>query len=415
MAVFKYTTVTADGGRERGILTAETSESAETLLRERRQTIIRVEQVRSSAADSPYYRLTERPVWERRFAGLLTGSAKIELALDQLAAMLEGGVPILNALQTVAAQSGYFLARAFFCVANRLQSGRSLTDTLREEMPWLGGIVIGMIAAGEANGDIDKMCNYSAELMARRRVLRGQILQALSYPVLVIFVTIGIVTFLMVQVIPKIMKFLSNRSAKLPPITQMLVDVTNFLQANGIYLLLAPVLFAVVLVLLRKSPEIGCHVDRIGLRLPVIGKVLCASSNMLWCRTLGILLRSGINIIPALEYTRDALGNLFYRRELDEIKSLVAQGHPLSTALRVSGLKRHIPLADAMLVVGENTGRMDTGLMEVAEFSDADLQRRIAFLSKMIEPALFVIVGGIVGFVYIAFFLGLMAASTGGR
>lgn len=413
MAVFKYTAANEEGVKERGILTAENREGAETILRERRRVIVRIEQIRSSSAESPHYQVTARPAWEKKYAGVLIGSGKIELALDQLAAMLEGGVPILDSLQTVAAQSGRLLARALFCVANRLQSGRPLTETLREEMPYLGNIVIGMIAAGEANGDIDRMCAYSAELLARKRKLRGQVLQALSYPALVICATIGIVTFLMTKVIPKIMKFLSGRSAQLPPITQLLVDVTTFLQHNGIYLILTPVALIVAVILLRRSPATGCCVDRLGLRLPVVGKVLCASSNMLWCRTLGILLRSGINIIPALDYTRDALNNLFYRRELDEIKALIAQGHPLSTALRVSELKKYIPLADAMLVVGENTGRMDSGLLKVAEFSDADLERRIAFLAKMIEPALFVVVGGIVGFVYIAFFMGLMAASTG--
>ncbi len=413
MAVFKYIASSENEGKERGILTAENLAEAESVLKARRKTIIKIDSVHSSVTDSPYFRLTARPPWEKRLAGSLIGSSKIELALEQLSAMLAGGVPILNAFQTVAAQSGYFLSRSLFCVANSLQSGKLLTATLKEEMPFLGNIVIGMIAAGEANGDIDKMCTYSAELMARRRALKGQVLQALSYPMLVICATIAIVCFLMWKVIPKIMKFLSGRSSSLPPVTRLLVDITHYLQTNGWYFLVFPLILVTALVLMRREPGIGCRIDYAALRLPVIGKVLRASSNMLWCRTLGLLLQSGINIIPAMEYTRDALNNLFYRRELDEIRKMVEQGHPLSTALRVSELKRFIPLADAMLVVGENTGRMDTGLLKVADFSNADLQRRISFLSKMIEPALFVVVGGIVGFVYIAFFMGLMAASTG--
>jgi type IV pilus assembly protein PilC len=134
---------------------------------------------------------------------------------------------------------------------------------------------------------------------------------------------------------------------------------------------------------------------------------------MLWCRTLGILLKSGINIITAMDYTAAALNNWFYRSELNEMKDVISQGHPLSTALRVSRLDALVPFADSMLAVGESTGRVDDCLLKVAEFSDKDLQRRITFMSKMIEPVLFFIVGGIVGFVYIAFFMGLMAASTG--
>lgn len=410
--VFKYMAARQQGGKDRGIITADNLETAEKILREQNLTILKIESVQSSVTDSPFFNLKERSATECVLAGFFITSSQIEQALGQLATMLEGGVPILNAFQTVAAQSGHFLSRALFCTANKLQAGKPLADAVREEMPFLGNIIIGMISAGEANGDVDKMCNYSAELLERKRKVRGQVLQAMAYPALVILVTIGIVTFLMLNVIPKIMKFLDNRQAKLPPVTQLLVDVTHYLEANGLYLLAIPVFAVLILVVLRKNPELAHHIDHCLLRLPVIGKVFRASSNMLWCRTLGILLRSGINIIAALEYTLGALNNFYYRNELAEMKKIVSQGHPLSTALRVSGIHAFIPLADAMLVVGENTGQMDTGLLKVAEFCDTDLQKRIALLSKLIEPALFVVVGGIVGFVYIAFFMGLMAAST---
>lgn len=411
--VFKYIAALPEGGKERGILTAGNAEAAEKMLKDQNKTILQLQAVHSSVTDSPFFQLKERSSAECFWAGFAISGSQIEQFLGQLAAMLEGGVPILTAIQTVAAQSGYFLSRALFCTANKLQSGKLLAEAVREEMPFLGNIITGMIAAGEANGDVDKMCRYSAELLARRRQVKGQVLQAMAYPALVILVTIGIVAFLMIQVIPKIMKFLNNRQTDLPPVTQLLVDVTTYLQANGLYFIGLPVLLAIALVLMRKNPEMAVHIDHGVLRIPVIGKVFRASSNMLWCRTLGILLRSGINIIPALEFTVGALNNFYYRNELAEMKKIVAQGHPLSTALRVSGLRPFIPLADAMLVVGENTGQMDAGLLKTAEFCDTDLQKRIALLSKLIEPALFVVVGGIVGFVYIAFFMGLMAASAG--
>ena len=128
---------------------------------------------------------------------------------------------------------------------------------------------------------------------------------------------------------------------------------------------------------------------------------------------MGLLLHSGITIMQAMDYTISALNNRFYRDELEEMKKNVSQGHPLSTALRVSHLQKFIPLADSMLVVGENTGNVDSGLLKVADFCDADLKKRISLLSKLIEPALFIVIGGLVGFVYIAFFMGMMAASTG--
>ncbi len=411
--VYKYLTMLPDGTKSRGVITCDTIEEAEILLKTRQETILNLIEISSSVSDSPYFNLKERTLNEKILAKSGISSVQIEMALEQLGAMLEGGVPILNAFQTVAAQSNYFLSRALFCVANKLKIGRPLAPTLQEELPFLGNVTLGLLAAGEANGDIDKMCMYSVELLERKRKLKGQLLQAMAYPALVIVATVGVVTFLMLKVIPKIMTFLSNRSAELPSITQALVDVTDFLKANGLYLLAAPVILTVIIILLRKNEEIAMYVDYVALRLPIVGKIFRSSSNMLWCRTLGILLGSGINIVSALEFTQGALNNYFYKNELKEMKAIVSQGHPLSTALRVSRIRSFIPLADSMLVVGENTGRMDSGLMKVADFSDVDLQRRIALMAKMIEPALFVIVGGIVGFVYIAFFMGLMAASTG--
>ena len=414
MAVFKYI-VRNKTEKDKGILTAFDRKEAEQILRNRHVTILKLETVSSAVTDSPFFNLRERPVFEKKYAWILIGGSKIEQSLQQLAAMLSAGVPILNALQTVAAQCPHYLKRAYFCVANKLHDGQALTETLRAEMPFLGQIVIGLIAAGEANGDIDKMCVYSADLISKRRAIKGQILQAMAYPTVVILLTIGIVCFLMWKVIPKIMKFLENRSAKLPSITQSLVDVSHFLQDYGLYLLFAPLVIAIAIVLLRRNEDTGVYVDRMALYLPLLGKAFRASANALWCRTLGILLESGINIISALEFTEKSLSNLFYKKELNELKNVISRGHPLSTGLRVSEINRFAPLADSMILVGEKTGRIDESLLKVAQFSEKDLQRRIALLTKMIEPALFVVVGGIVGFVYIAFFMGLMAASTGGR
>ena len=414
MAVFKYI-VRNKNEKEKGILTAYDRKEAEQALRNRRVTILKLETVSSAITDSPYFTLRKRSEFEQKYARFLIPGGKIEQSLQQLAAMLSAGVPILNALQTVAGQCPYYLKRAYFCVANKLHDGQRLTETLKKEMPFLGQIVIGLIAAGEANGDIDKMCVYSADLMSKKRALKAQVLQAMAYPTLVIMLTVGIVCFLMWKVIPKIMKFISGRSGKLPAITQSLVDVTHFLQDYGHYLLLIPVVIAVTIVLLRKNEETAFYVDHIALHLPLIGKAFRASANALWCRTLGILMKSGINIISALEFTEQSFSNVFYRKELIEMKNVVSQGHPLSTGLRVSEINRFAPLADSMILVGENTGQVDESLLKVAEFSEVSLQQRISLLTKMIEPALFVIVGGIVGFVYIAFFMGLMAASSGSR
>lgn len=411
--IFKYTAEIPDGGKERGVIAAKSEEEAQKLLAERERTLLKIQAVNSSVNDSPHCGITTRSEREKMICRFFISSSQLETALDQLSVMLDAGVPIFTAIQTVAAQSNTLLSRALFCVANNIKTGKSFSDSLHQDMPFLGATIIGMISAGELNGEIPQMCEASVNLLERTRKLKGKVIQAMAYPIVVIFIAIGIVIFLMTSVIPKIMKFLGNRSAGLPPITQALIDVTEFLETQWPYFVVFPVALVVIVILLRKNVDTAVYVDYVALRLPVVGKVLRASGNMLWCRTLGLLLQSGISIIPALEFTAGTISNHFYKMELLQMKNIISQGHPLSTALRVSELKPFIPMADAMLVISENTGRVDTGLLKISDTEDNDLEKRIAFLAKMIEPALFVVVGGIVGFVYIAFFMGLMAASTG--
>lgn len=410
MAVFKYES-SGKNGKSAGILTANDRKEAEQMLRQSGKTILHLTQVSQAVEDSPWFNLKERPPWEKTVASLWVTKAQTEIFLRQLNAMLAGGVPILSALQTLAGQNRYFLARALFCAANKLKAGRSLSDAFSTELPFLGKIIIGMIAAGELNGDIDRMCDYGAELIADSRALRYKIIQALAYPCIVVLALIGVVTFLVYKVIPEIVSFLATKQGQLPPITLYLMNAIHFIQENGTLLLASPLILFALFWGLRLWTVSRPYIDQMLLSLPVFGKVLRAVSNVLFCRILGMLLRSGINIISAMEYAENAQPNKYYGNQLREIRDLIALGHPLSTGLRVSALRRFVPMAESMVVVGENTGRVDDGLLRVAAFCEEDLKRRIAFLSLMVEPALFLVVGGIVGFVYIAFFMALMSAS----
>ncbi|MGL4855262.1 MAG: type II secretion system F family protein, partial [Lentisphaeria bacterium] len=305
--VFKYTAIDENGEKERNVITADSMEEAGKMLRERNKKVVKIEAVQSSLIDSPNFQIEERHPIEKALCRFLISSSQIEIALGQIAVMLDSGVPILNTLQIVASQSSFFLSRALFCVANKLQSGKQLKDLFHDEMPFLGRVIIGLISAGEANGDIDKMCSYSVDLLERSRKLKAQVMQALSYPVIVILATFGIVYFLMTKVIPKIMEFLTNRSGELPKITKALVDCTEYIKLNGTYLVGVPIVAIIAVILLRKNEVSAFHLDYLFLRMPIFGKVFRSSNNMLWCRTFGALLNSGIGILPALEYSREAV------------------------------------------------------------------------------------------------------------
>ncbi len=409
MPVFKYQALLR-GRKQEGVITADHRNDAMVKLRSQRLTIIGMKEVGSSArsiGDEP----VTRSKLEKRAAGIFTKAIQVEQAIRQLASLLKAGVPILTALKISARQAPWYLSRALQCVAVKVGSGTSFSEALKTEAPFIGEVSIGLIAVGEANGSLDQMCFFAASLMERRREVRDKIIQALSYPAVVVLIACGTGYFLMTKVIPKITKFIEMRAGNMPAITQLLIDFSNFIKAYGVYLALMPIFIAIAIIVCRRNPVTGSGIDYVFMKIPLIGKILIASSNAVWTRTLGMLLRSGINIISALMLTQNTLRNLHVKQQFSLIKDVIEQGQPLSTGMKISTLASLSPMAEAMVQIGENTGTVDDGLLHVAEFSEVELDRRLGLLVKMVEPALFIVVGGMVGFVYIAFFMGLMAAS----
>jgi type IV pilus assembly protein PilC len=396
--------------RVAGFLSADTQRLATAALRKDRIRVIKLVAFRDRD-DERFDALLDRPVWELAASRVLVPGAQAERALTQIASLLRAGVPILRAFKLAARLSPYFVKRSLYCAANRLAGGGALHAVLRREMPFLSDVTLSLIAIGEANGTLEDMFGYAADLMTRSRKVKAEFLQAMSYPAVVVLAASGAITFMMKMVIPKILKYLTATSVPLPAITQALIDTTDFLKAYGVWLALSPVAVAVLIALLRRSDGVAILMDRGMLRIPFFGKLIGAAANAMWTRTLGILMHSGINVIQALRLTARTLGNRYLRQQFDWIEDLTKQGHPLSTGARVTAISKVCPLAESMLRIGESTGLIDQNLAQVATFYQEDLERRLTLLGKMIEPAMFVVVGGMVAFVYIGFFMGLMALS----
>lgn len=412
MAIYRY-----EGMRRRdrlsGFLSASSPRAARATLRKQRIRVAKLVECRDRDEDR-LEGLLERPHWEPFALRLLVRGAETEQALTQVASLLQAGVPILRAFKLTARLSPYWIKRSLYSAANHLAGGGALNEILKREMPFLSEVTLSLIAIGDANGMLEEMFGYAADLMARSRKVKTDLLQAMSYPVMVIFAASGAMWFMMEKVIPKILKFLTARKVPLPPITQALITTVDFFQAYGLWLALSPVVLGALIALARRSDAFACAMDRGLLRIPFFGKILAAAANAMWSRTLGVLMHSGINVIQALRLTACTLGNRWMRKQFEWVEQLTKQGHPLSMGARVTAISSICPLAESMLSIGESTGLMDQNLAQVAQFYQDELERRLAVLGKMIEPAMFVIVGGMVAFVYIGFFMGLMALSKRG-
>ncbi|MCX7935962.1 MAG: type II secretion system F family protein, partial [Planctomycetota bacterium] len=277
MPRFSYTV--AEGGERRlGVVEARDRSEAADLLRRRSLTILRLEPAAAAPVSS---------WWQRSAARFLTRQRRVEMALDQMAALLDAGVLAVNAIEGVAAQSPYFLGRALRQTAARIRRGQSLGESLSSEAPWLGEIVLGLIRVGEANGRLSEMLRYASQWLERSRRVRNRIIEALAYPAIVVILAMAVGYFLTSRVIPRIMEFIvKNRgSAALPSSTQLLMDISDAVRGYGHYGLALVALAAVAVALARRTEALGRPLDYLILRLPLLGPAFVSGITALWCRT----------------------------------------------------------------------------------------------------------------------------------
>ncbi|MDR2345798.1 MAG: type II secretion system F family protein [Planctomycetaceae bacterium] len=407
MAKFQYK-INQNGIIKNGYLNADSLHAASIELVRQGGIIISLRQM--TAAESA--ELTQNQ-FEKISEHLFIFSGQIELCLRQLSSLLHAGVPILDALLAVGGQAPPQLRKIYFRLAEKVRRGYSMKRSLQEDASCFGNITIGLVGVGEANGTLDEMFRYAADLMERARRVRAQIVQAFAYPAIVMLVAIGVSYFLVVHVLPKIITFISKqaKSVELPLPTKLLLAVNDFVWAYGIYIAAIPILLTITLILLRRN-KITCErVDYFCLFIPLIGKAYREHSNTMWCRTLGALLKSGVGLLSALELVEEVMSNKHYSLQLHKIHDMVRQGDAVSKGIANTTLSKFCPMALAMVAVSERSGSLDVSLLHVADYCEEQLTRRVAFLGKFIEPAIFVFIGGVVGFIYFAFFLAMLAAT----
>ncbi len=354
---------------------------------------------------------------KKRYGGLsrlFIPRSQVERSFRQMASIMRADVSILKGLDTVAGQCSGRLSNGLLRVRERVRNGTAFSTALEEETAFAGRVALGLITVGENNGTLDQMLAYCAELMEKARKLRNEIIQAFSYPCFVMLVAIGIAWFMATRVIPTIIDFMEGQpGGQVPAVTQALLDVTAFFQAYGLYIMAAPVLLVVSLVVLRSWPSTGEIIDRNLLKIPLLGGAFRSHANAMWTRTLGALIGSGVDIIHALALVENTMGNIHYSAQFRSIRESVQAGHSLTRSVGETTLSKLSPNAYAMVEVGEQSGGIDEALAEVYDYNEDYLRRRVNLLSKLVEPAMYAIVGGMVGFIYFAFFMALISAQSG--
>lgn len=405
MPTFAYRVRHKDGRTEDGRSEAVSQTSLALQLRNRGLLVIAVRPHAASPA-------AQGPRQSRRWFAPQPRGIDIESGLHQLGFQLRSGITLVNALQTCAAQAERRAAADLWRnVARRIEDGQSFSAAL-EAAGSVPALVLPLAKVGEETGRLEAALERAAHALERRRVLRSQVATAMAYPAIVLVMAVGAAAYMMVGVIPKLQALLSAHGRSMPAITQALIDTSWWLRHHGLHCLVGALVAIATVVLLMRWPPSRLVIDSTLLRLPLIGRVLRAAAAASVCRALGALLSSGVRVTEALLVTEGAVANRRVAALLIQARQRVVQGSALAPSLADGGILP--PLMTGMIAVGETAGTLDEVLDGLAKHHDERLAIAIKRLAALVEPAIIIFVGGIVGFVYMAFFAAIYGF-IGGR
>jgi type II secretory pathway component PulF len=338
----------------------------------------------------------------------------VELELRQLAFLLRSGLPLLAALRTCARQSARpSLADLWDQVAEGVRGGSSFSQELARQRA-IPPLVTSLVQVSEHTGQLELALERAADSLERQRERRAAVLTALLYPSIVLVLATATVAYMLIALIPKLSAFLGSIGRGLPPSTQLLVDLSQYVQRHSTALFLG---FAAVVLLgtaLWHSRLRARWIDPWLLGVPLAGRLLRLSGTAALAHNLSLLLASGVRLTVALQVVAPLLPNARLARALHAARGRVLEGRDLADAL---GQERGAfgPLLLSTIAIGEASGTLDEVLLEVAGFHDTQLRRLVQRLGALIEPLIVVLVGGIVGFVYLSFFAAIYSVASNPR
>lgn len=339
----------------------------------------------------------------------------VQLGLGQLATMLRSGLTLLAALRTAAEQSRRpAMAEIWRRLADRIETGASLAGAMAEERRarrLIPPMVSQLVRIGEETGTLDAVLKRACDHIEQRGRVRTALLTSLMYPAFVLLAAVGVTAFMVFGLIPKLQSFLAGSGRRLPAVSAALLDITTWLNANRQSLLLGVLAALVAIWIAGRVPAIRAVADRAAIRTPIIGRLFRLAGTATVARALAILIDSGISLLSGLATVRDLVANRAMQDRLDAARASVVAGGSLADGL--AG-REFMPMLSRMTAVGETTGTLAPVLAEVADFHESQLAAAVRRFSALIEPITIAVVGGIVGFVYIAFFMALFSVVGGG-
>ena len=323
----------------------------------------------------------------------------------QFAAMVNAGVGIVRCLGVLSEQTeNPKMRKALKAISSEVQQGVNLSDAMSKHPECFDQLYVSMVEAGEAGGVLDEVLNRIAKLLEDMARLQGQIKSAMAYPVTVglfaFVVFIGMTVFL----IPIFAGIFQGLGIELPALTQFMLDLSALLRSPRVLIPIGIVAGGFIgFKQYYKTPMGRLQIDKLTLKIPVLGDLMEKNAVARFCRIFGTLTRSGVPILSTLDISRDTAGNKVYANAIEASKQEVQQGGMISLALQREGA--FPPLAIQMMSIGEETGELDAMMMKVADFYEDEVEQAVKALTSLIEPLMMVGVAGMVGVILLSMYL----------
>src|SRR5256714_10452684 len=412
MPVFEYTGLTEAGKNVRGIRDAE---SSRVLRQIRRKDGVYLTDARAAEAGGV---VGEKKTGRRReldIPGMLgsTGvwAQALAIATRQLATLIPAGIPLVDALTALVDQIEQpRLKRIMGVVKQKVNEGSSLADSLREHPKVFSDLYVNMIRAGESSGALDVVLVRLADFTESQAQLRNKILGAMLYPAIMVVVGIAIVSILFVVVIPKVTKIFEDMNVTLPWTTRILIVVSSF--ARDYWYLVVVLLPALVFGVRRyvRSPRGRAFWDRAKLGAPIFGELIRLLSLSRFAKTLATLLASGVPLLTAMDIVKNIVSNTLLADVIDKARDAIREGESIAAPLRRSG--QFPPLVYHMIAIGERSGQLEEMLQNVSKSYEAQVEKRVAALTSLLEPVMIVAMGGGVAFIASSILMPIMQLNT---
>jgi len=334
--------------------------------------------------------------------------AAVTLFTRQLSTLQDAGLPIVQSLQILSdmQRPGPF-KKTLMQVTEDVQSGTMLSEAMARHPKIWDKLYTNLVKAGETAGALDAILRRLAEFREKSQKLKKKIIGALIYPTAVMTIASGILSFIMIAIVPKFEQIFRELGIKLPGLTEFLITISRFM-ADWWWLAIGAIIAVIVgFRMARRTVAGGALVDRMQLMMPVLGNVIKKGSVARFTRTLGTLVTSGVGFLDALDITRTATPNIVVQNAIAAVRDSVKEGETINEPLRRSGIFDDIVVN--MIKVGEETGELDKMLIKIADNYDEEVDSAVAAMMALMEPALIIFMGGAVGFIVIALFMPLIS------